>query len=70
MRLEEAIKIRRKCKPESEDTDCSSCPIGKIVAFDAHDAGVHVVFTVCGMLLAIEDTLEKPDDYIFRRDLL
>lgn len=70
MKLEEAVEVRRKCEPLEPDLDCKNCPIGKIVAFDAHDAGVHVVFTVCGMLQGIEDTLEEPEQWKFRRDLL
>lgn len=66
MTLEDAVRTKRACDPL--DCDCDTCPIGKKMAFDAHDAGVDIVFTVCGVLAGIDDCLEDEDTFLYRHE--
>lgn len=57
-KLMEALQLKEKCDPA--DCECETCPIGKKMALTGHDAGVDIVFTVCGMLGALEDVVADP----------
>lgn len=66
MTIDEALKIKGDCDPT--DCDCDTCPIGKKMGLEAHGAGVDVVFTVCGMLSAIQDCLEDEATWRYREE--
>jgi len=38
---------------------CEDCRIAKELSFDAHDAGVFIKFTACGLLQALDGALEQ-----------
>lgn len=64
-KLKEAIDILENCDPA--DCDCDNCPIGKKVALDAHDASIHIVSTVCGLLQAVHDCYTD-EDFLYKSD--
>lgn len=63
-KLQEALKISDECDPA--DCDCDECPIGKPMEMVAHDAGVKVVASVCGMISALKDVCFEPKEYKYK----
>lgn len=50
-----ALKTLKAC----DANDCDTCPYGKKIGIDAHDAGVFMAFTACGMIQALEDAIQE-----------
>ena len=67
-KLREAMKTYNDCTDLTKMLDCEKCPIGKPMEFVAHDAGVKVVASVCSMIIALEDVLDKPKEYHYKPD--
>lgn len=55
MKLEQAVKILRKC--DSAVDDCDECPIGKEQSIEVGDL-FELKVTVCGLLQQAETLLE------------
>ena len=56
--IEKAVDVLRQCDAADPEMDCDACPIGKKIGIDAHDAGVFIAFTACGMIAALQDAIE------------
>ena len=60
--VKKALEVLENCGSVVEDADpsiCERCPIGQDCAWNAHDAGIEIKYTVCGMLLALNSSLEE-----------